>query len=107
MNNQQLVQQVNKELAMALPEAISLDELQQQLQAHVNFLMVHHFEQLVSLLYRVDVSEANIKRLLQQQPGKDAAEIIAQLIIDRQLEKIKTRQLYKRRDDDMNEAERW
>ena len=106
-DNKELVLQLNKELAIELPEKISFEELQSKLATHINHLIQHHFEQLVSLLYRIDVSEAKIKSLLQQQPNEDAAKIIAALIIERQLQKIKTRQQYSQRDNNFNEEEKW
>lgn len=105
--NKELVLQINKELAMDLPERISLEELQHQLAGYVNDLIQHHFEQLISLLYRVDVSESKIKMLLQQQHNQDAANIIAALIIERQLEKIKTRRQFNRRDTNFTDEETW
>lgn len=106
-DNKELVLQLNKELAIELPEKISFDELQSKLAAHINHLIQYHFEQLVSLLYRIDVSEAKIKSLLQQQPNEDAAKIIAALIIERQLQKIKTRNLFRQSDNNFNEEEKW
>jgi hypothetical protein len=105
--NKKLVLQINKELAIELPERIELDELQKQLAGYINNLIQHHFEQLVSLLYRIDVSETKIKTLLQQQPGEDAAKIIAGLIIERQLEKIKTRRQFNQRHNNFTEEETW
>ena len=107
MENKKLVLQLNKELAIDLAEKISFEELNSQLITYINGLIQNHFEKLVSLLYRIDVSEAKIKTLLQQQTGEDAAKIIAALIIERQLQKIKTRQQFNRRDDNFNEAEKW
>ena len=105
--NKELVLQLNKELAIELAEKISFEELQNQLVLYINGLIQNHFEKLVSLLYRIDVSEAKIKTLLQQQPGEDAAKIIAALIIERQLQKIKTRRQFNQRDTDFDEAEKW
>jgi hypothetical protein len=106
-DNAALVEQLNKELAMELPEKISFDELQNELTIYINDLIQHHFEKLVSLLYRIDVSEAKIKSLLQQQLNEDAAKIIAALIIERQLQKIKTRNLFHQSDNNLNEEEKW
>lgn len=51
---------------------------------------------LMQLLYRVDISEAQLKRCLQQsQEGHLAT--IAELIIKRVLQKVVTREAYKRR----------
>ena len=106
-DNSELALQLNKELAIELPEKLSFEELQNKLDAHINHLIQHHFEKLVSLLYRIDVSEAKIKLLLQLQPNEDAAKIIAALIIERQLEKIKTRNLFRQSGNNFNEEEKW
>jgi hypothetical protein len=106
-DNEALVQQLNKELAIELPEKISFDELQNKLTIYINDLIQHHFEKLVSLLYRIDVSEAKIKSLLQQQADEDAGKIIAALIIERQLQKIKIRQQFSQQDNNISEEEKW
>lgn len=107
MKNGELIKEINKKLAIVLPDEISLDELQIQLSAHINQLIQTDFEKLIYLLYRIDVSEPKLKQLLQQYPEEDAGKIIAALIIDRQLEKIKTRQQFSRRDDNFTEEEKW
>lgn len=107
MEHNELVLQINKELAIELPDRLTAEELQQKLAAHINHLIQHHFEQLVSLLYRIDVSEAKIKSLLQNEPGKNAGNLIAVLIIERQLQKIKTRQQFKQSGNDFDEEEKW
>jgi hypothetical protein len=57
----------------------------------INQLIVSDFEKLVQLLYRVDVDEARLKRLLQENAGEDAAKVIALLLIERQQQKLKSR----------------
>jgi hypothetical protein len=107
MENNQLVQQVNKEMAIELSEKISLEELHSQLAIHINHLILNNFEQLVNLLYRIDVSEAKIKSFLSRQNNENAGNIIANLIIERQLQKIKTRQQFRQQDNDFDEVEKW
>jgi hypothetical protein len=107
MENTELIQQVNKELAITLPEQISMTELQSQLAIHINYLILHHFEQLVSLLYRIDVSEAKIKSLLQNHTEENAGNIIAALIIERQIQKIKTRRQFSKKEDELDGEEKW
>ena len=107
MENTELIQQVNKELAIALPEKISMTELQHQLAIHINYLILHNFEQLVSLLYRIDVSEAKIKSLLQNHTEENAGNIIAALIIERQIQKITSRKQFSKKNDDFDEEEKW
>jgi len=107
MQNNELVHQVNKELALALSEKISLEELLSQLAVHINQLILQNFEQLVNLLYRIDVSEAKIKSILSMQTNENAGNIIAKLIIERQLEKIASRKQFRQQHDDFNEVEKW
>ncbi len=107
MENTALVLQINKELAVELPEKISLEELQSKLAVHINQLIQNNFEQLINLLYRIDVSEAKIKSLLQNNTGKNAGDIIAASIIERQLQKIKSRQEFKRGNGHFTTEEKW
>jgi len=107
MENKELIVLINKELAIELPEEIPMEELQEKLSAHINRLIQNNFEQLINLLYRIDVSETKIKSLLQIQPGTDAGDIIADLIIERQLQKIKSRQQFKTNNKNPDEEEKW
>ncbi len=106
MSNAALIQSVNSYLQLQLPETITAEKLQQELAAFVNNLINTNFEKLVSLLYRIDVSEIKLKELLKNNEDKNAGEIIAALIIERQQQKIKSRQEFGR-DDDISEEEKW
>jgi hypothetical protein len=74
---------------------------------HINDLLQHNFQKLVSLLYRLDVSETKLRSLLDNNEGRDAADIITDLIIERQLQKIKSRQQFRQRDNNINEEDKW
>ncbi len=65
------------------------------------------FQKLVSILYRMDVSETKLKQLLTDNPGADAGIIIADLMIERQAEKIKSREQYSKRDENISDDEKW
>jgi hypothetical protein len=76
----------------------------------VNRLINDDFKQLVYLLYRVDVNEHKVKRMLQENSSGNAAEILADLIIARQLEKINSRINSKQAGSDIEDnstEERW
>lgn len=107
MHDESLISAINTQLNIQLQEGISTDELQEALAAYCNELIKTGFEKLVSLLYRIDVSEAKLKSLLQQSPGTDAGELIARLIIERQQQKLKTRRDFSRRANDIDEEEKW
>jgi hypothetical protein len=78
----------------------------QQLVATINFLIQKDFARLVNVLYRLDVSESRLKLLLQQQPDVNAGELIANLMIERQLEKIATRNRFKA-SNNIPDDEKW
>ena len=73
----------------------------------INELIVHDFQKLISILYRLDISEEKLKNWLKGNPHSNAGVIIADLIIERELQKIKSREQFKRRDDDINEEDKW
>lgn len=77
-----------------------------QLKAAVNDLINHDFDALLQLLYRVDVSESKLRTMLQQLPGNDAAEIITNLLVERHLQKIKSRQTFQSPPSE-NDDEAW
>ncbi len=57
----------------------------------INDLLNHDFQKLVSILYRMDISESKLRILLRENPDKDAGLIIAHLMIEREAMKIKSR----------------
>lgn len=107
MENAELIRLLNKELAIDLAESRSYEEIHNQLAEYLNHLIKNDFEKLVTYLYRIDVSEQKLKTLLQQFPQQDAGDIIASLILERQQQKLKTRELFKHGDNYIDEEEKW
>lgn len=81
-------------------------EMKERLIEYINHLLLHDFNKLVQILYRVDVDEKKLKELLQQNAHTDAAVIIADLLIQRQEEKIKTKEAFKQ-SDNIPDDEKW
>ena len=50
---------------------------------YLNEFINQDYSKVVQLLYRIDVSEAKLKKVLQENPNEDAAGLIADLIIER------------------------
>ena len=74
----------------------------------INNWINNDFEHLLYLLYRIDVHEDKVRKLMQEHKGENAAEIITDLIIDRQKQKIETRKLFQfKKPADVNEDELW
>jgi hypothetical protein len=88
-------------------KAADAEAARQQLVDTINELIIKDFEKLVSILYRIDVSEPKIQHLLKTFPQQDAAGIIAGLVIEREAEKIKSRQQYGKKDDGFTGEEKW
>jgi len=81
-------------------------KLRDQLIEYINHLLLHDFNGLVQVLYRVDVSEQKLKELLQKNPTTDAAVIITDLLIERQEEKIKLKNSFKT-DNNISDDDKW
>ena len=94
MVKKELIQIIKKQIDTNLTEDISRNELQQKLTIFINGLILNDFQKLISILYKVDVDEKKLKRILRENAGTDAGEIIATLIIERELQKIETRRQF-------------
>ena len=81
-------------------------ELKRQLASSLNHLLLHDFEQLIRVLYRVDVSEKKLKAVLAQNQTTDAGELMADLLIKRQEEKLASRQAFPPAKN-ISDDERW
>lgn len=97
---------ITEQFELSCPEKISMEELERELSVKINWLIQNNFEQLVFILYRIDVNESKLRLLLNQFTGEDTGKIIAQLIIERQTQKIITRQQFKQQHD-IDENEKW
>jgi len=88
-------------------QAWTESDLEAQLAAKINILIQRDFGALVQLLYRIDVSETRLRRLLDENSGEDAGLLIAQLIMERQWQKIESRRRYRQDDAGASDEERW
>lgn len=82
------------------------EDLRSQLVFYINHLLLNDFNQLVQLLYRVDVDEEKLKTLLHENSGTDASVIIADLLISRQEEKHLNNRTSST-SDDIPDEDRW
>lgn len=53
------------------------------LEQAINELIKNDFSRLVQILYRIDVSEAKLKNILNANPNEDAGKLIAQVVLER------------------------
>ena len=85
----------------------SFFQLQKVLSEQINFLMTNNFSSLIAVLYRLDIAEKKLRKPLANNADKTAGDIIADLIIERQLQKIELRKTFKFENDQISEDERW
>ena len=105
--NRELIQTIITDFSINLPAEAGIDELREALSQYVNHLIVHNFTKLINLLYRLDVSEKKLQQWLLENTTEDAGKIIADLIIERQMQKIKSRNAFKQKDDSIADDEKW
>lgn len=82
-------------------------EIRDRLISLINELINSDFHALVQLLYRIDVDEKRIRLYLNQKTGEDSASVIADLIIERQLQKMAIRKKFGGKNHQQNEEEKW
>lgn len=76
------------------------------LAGRINDMLLTDFERLVQLLYRLDISENKLRNVLKENQDRDAGLLIAELMIEREREKIRSRNEF-RQTDDISDEERW
>jgi len=82
-----------------LPVTNNKQQLINALAEGINHLIQADFSRLINILYRIDISEKTLRETLENQAGKDAGMLIAELIIERQLQKQKLRDRFKTQQD--------
>ena len=107
MEQATVIQTINTDLAIALPEKMGNEALTTALAAYINQLIQTDFQKLVALLYRIDVHEERLKHLLIDHPDEDAGKIIATLIIERTQQKINFKKQFSDKSFADDEEEKW
>lgn len=106
MNNE-LIADINETMELEITPAISMQELRQKLSAEINYLINHNFEKLVFYLYRIDVNESKMRAVLDKRQDENAGALIADLIIERQLQKIQSRKENNMPENKIPDEEKW
>jgi hypothetical protein len=98
----QTVQQIVKDFSMFGMDiyfsgrmTMAYDELFRQLCGFMEMLIVHDFSKLLSLLYQIDLSDQVIVEAENENPDIPRHELMAGLIVERELQKVVMRKYYK------------
>lgn len=105
--SEQVTQEIIHLTGMPLTAVHAGEHFREQLAAHIQQLVNNDFSGLVSILYRLDVSELKLKRMLQERAGEDAGYIIADLVIERELQKMESRKKFSNPSPGIAEEEKW
>lgn len=95
---------LEKELSM---KSHAGEEWMAILALRINELIENDFGKLIEILYRLDVDESKIRKVLKGQPIEDSGKIIGELIFEREVEKIKSRQSFSGKNTHIDEDEKW
>jgi hypothetical protein len=110
MNNEEEIQEYVCQFLDKRPESgLSESNFRKWLSNEINYLIVHDFDVLLLLLYRIDVHEEKVKKMLSEHSHENASDIIADLIIERQQQKIISRKIFstQQKPADVDESELW
>lgn len=89
-----------------LEEAVN-EKTRQKLIQLITELIEKDFNALLQLLYRIDVDEKKLRIYLNENKTVDSAAVLADLIIERQLQKMKSRKEYRQKNEAIDDEEKW
>ena len=98
----EIIQATNAQLLLE----ISITIFREKLVSYINDLINHDFKKLIRILYQLDVSEKKLKEALASS-STSAGLLIAEMIIERQMQKIKTRSQYRGKNKNIPDEEKW
>ena len=105
-----IVSQLQNELLIGEDKVASFEDLNEKWALFFNSLIQNDFPGLVNLFYRIDISEDKLRRILKEDPDENAGKMITSLVIERLLQKIRTRNEFRSKPDAFSgdpAAEKW
>ena len=73
----------------------TLEEFKEYLKEKLTYLLENRYDNLINILYRIDINEKKLLELFSGKSHDNIPEKLAELIIERQLQKLRFRQQYK------------
>ena len=90
-----IIQDLNLENDQSLYQIGHMDELKEKLEKIVAYLLDNDFEHLLNAMYRLDINEEKFKMALSGIGRRAISAEITDLIISREIQKLKTRIKYR------------
>jgi len=85
---------VDESTALIPGEKVTMDDVRTFLIERITRLLDRNPGMLMSILYRIDVSERRVKQAMTGSSPAELPAVLADLVIDRQLQKLRTRRYY-------------
>lgn len=96
---QEVVVLISKDLDVPLQNEIESINVREKLHSYLTLLIQElidkDFNRLLVALYRIDIPETKVVPVLELENPEKIASTLADLVIDRELQKVKTRRKYK------------
>lgn len=85
---------ISSNFDLASGNIVSIEEIHRVLTERIHELLEKNLEKLISILYRIDVGQKKTDEIFNNPSKEEIASLLATAVIDRQLEKVKTRRKY-------------
>jgi len=100
--NEQLASLINKDLGnqeegmLIALNGLDQNMIREKLAILIEHMMQDNFERLCQAMYRLDVSEAKFDQVMNERTPEEIPHAVADLIIEREMQKVRTRIMHKR-----------
>lgn len=84
-----------EETALKLQNDLSQNDLKVYLQNTIAWYLEYNFQTLVNIFYRLDIHEKKFNLLMQNYIGDELTSGLADLVLEREMQKAKTRLAYR------------
>lgn len=92
-----LAASLKEKFELDIPDGFSEQEIKLNLEKRLAHLLERNPEEFFQLLYRIDIPERQLQVVLQEE---NALTLLANLVYDRQMDKVKSRLFYKSQNSD-------
>jgi len=73
----------------------NIEEMKKYLSTKIKILLEEKYDSLINILYRIDIADRKIEEVFTSERNENIPSKIADLIIERQLQKVRYRKMYK------------
>lgn len=85
---------ISSNFDLAAGNVLSFEEIHRVLTERIHELLEKNVEKLIFILYRIDVGQKRTDEIFNNPSKEEIASLLATAVIERQLEKVKTRRKY-------------